>query len=486
MSATLGSPQREQVEPPVRARVAELVRNNELFLEEVRKLQRENVELMRRLHAAILGSQQDREIRRAALNLMEDAVAARRATEQENIERLRAEAELREADRRKDEFLATLAHELRTPLAPIRNSLHILRLGGANSGGAGRILDMMERQVNHVVRLVDDLLEVSRITRGKIELRKEEVELAAVVRSAVETCKWLLEDRQHQLAISLPAEPVFLEADPVRLSQVLANLLNNAAKYTQDRGQIWLTASCVGPHLEVTVRDTGIGIPANMLPKVFDLFTQVDRTYDRAQGGLGIGLTLVRSLVELHGGRVEAKSEGPGLGSDFVIRLPLGAGHAHHKVVRRDHGPHMVFPYPIVVVDDNPDATASMSLLLGFLGAKVHTVNDSKAALDTIRTYRPKVVLLDIGMPEMDGFEVARRVRQLPECRDMTLIALTGYGQEEDRRRSQAAGFNYHLVKPIEFSVLEDLLAEVLRDHSSSSGAGSSLGSGPHLLRSKP
>jgi PAS domain S-box-containing protein len=236
-----------------------------------------------------------------------------------------AEQALKEAEHRKDEFLAMLAHELRNPLAPIRNSLHILRLAGTDNVAALRVHEMMERQVNHMVRLVDDLMEVSRITRGKIELRKEQVELAAVVRSAVDTSKPLIDTARHQLAISLPAEPLILEADPVRLAQVLANLLNNAAKYTDDGGQIWLTARREGANVVVSVRDTGMGIPADMLQKVFDLFTQVDRTYNRAQGGLGIGLTLVRSLVSKHGGSIEVKSDGPGKGSEFVVRLPLSA-----------------------------------------------------------------------------------------------------------------------------------------------------------------
>jgi PAS domain S-box-containing protein len=377
-------------------------------------------------------------------------------------ERHKSEEALKEAARRKDEFLATLAHELRNPLAPIRNSLHILRLAGSDSGAAERVHEMMERQVNHMVRLVDDLMEVSRINRGKIELRKEQTELAAVVRSAVETSRPLIEAARHQLALSLPAEPLPLEADPVRLAQVLANLLNNAAKYTEERGQIWLTARQEGSNVLVSVRDTGMGIPADMLPKVFDLFTQEDRTYDRAQGGLGIGLTLVRTLVDLHGGSVEAKSDGPGKGSEFVVRLPLAVGRLGlPDRCPRAGVPATVAPRRILVVDDSRDAADSLGLLLKFLGAEVHTAHDGPAALEALETHRPSVVLLDIGLPGMDGFEVARQARQRPEGRDVTLIALTGWGQEEDRRQSREVGIDHHLVKPVDLGALQALLASL-------------------------
>src|SRR5262249_38607280 len=254
-----------------------------------------------------------------------------------------------------------------------------------------------------MVRLVDDLLEVSRITRGKIELRKEQVELAAVIRSAVETSKPLIEASRHQLAISLPAEPLVLEADPVRLAQVLANLLNNAAKYTEQGGQIWLTARREGSNAVVSVRDNGTGIPADMLPKVFDLFTQVVRNYSRGQGGLGIGLTLVRSLVNMHGGSVEAKSDGHGCGSEFVVRLPLALGQrTPHDAERQRQQPAAVVPRRILVVDDNPDAADSLSILLKYLGADVYTAHDGPRALEALRVYQPSVVLLDLGMPGMD------------------------------------------------------------------------------------
>lgn len=374
-------------------------------------------------------------------------------------ERIRLEEALKDADRRKDEFLAMLAHELRNPLAPIRNSLHIMRLTAQQSPAAERVAEMMERQVNHMVRLVDDLLEVSRISRGKIELRKAPVEVAAVVRSAVETSRPLIEAGGHQLAVAIPPEPLVLEGDLVRLTQVVANLLNNAAKYSEPGGQIWLAVRREGGGVAISVRDAGRGIPPNMLPRVFDPFVQVDRDPSRAQGGLGIGLTLVKSLVEMHGGSVEAYSKGPGHGSEFVVRLPLGAASFISPVPGNSAGPPAVLaPRRVLVVDDNQDAAESLGMLLKLLGADVRVAYSGPDALEAIVTYKPAVVLLDIGMPGMDGHEVARRIRQQPECQDVTLIALTGWGQEDDRRRSQSAGFDYHLIKPADVSALQTLL----------------------------
>jgi PAS domain S-box-containing protein len=378
-------------------------------------------------------------------------------------ERLRLLDQLKEADRRKDEFLATLAHELRNPLAPVRNSLHILRMARTEGGVPDRIHEMLDRQVNHMIRLVDDLMEISRITRGKIELRKERIELASVVRSAVETSKPLIEEAGHQLAISVPSEPLLLEADPVRLAQVLANLLNNAAKYTDRGGQIWLTVRRDNDHAVVSVCDTGAGIPANMLPKVFDLFTQVNRTYNRSQGGLGIGLTLVRRLVEMHGGTVEAKSDGDKRGSEFIVRLPLVPMKERPAAgPPRPHDIKFVFPKRILVVDDNKDSADSLAMMLKLFGAEVETAYDGPSALEIISARRPAVVLLDIGMPGMDGYEVARLVRGQPDGSNIALIALTGWGQQEERRRSQEAGINYHLLKPVDFDALQSLLASLL------------------------
>ncbi len=372
-------------------------------------------------------------------------------------ERKRVEEALRDADRRKDEFLATLAHELRNPLAPIRNSLHILRLSSGIDPATERVCEMMERQVGHLVRLVDDLMEVSRITRGQVELRTEPVELAAVLRSAVEASRPLIEASGHQLAISLPAEPLIINGDPVRLSQVFANLLNNAAKYMDEGGQIWLGAKQQDDTVLVSVRDTGIGIPAEMLPHIFKMFIQVDRSTRQAQGGLGIGLTLVRTLVEMHGGQVEARSLGVDQGSEFVVRLPLSKEASVSGRNTLDARAPVLPNHRVLVVDDNRDAAESLGLLLKLLGAEVRVVNDGPSALEILPSYRATVVLLDIGMPGMDGYEVARRIREQPESRDLMLIALTGWGQEEDRRRTSQAGFDHHLIKPADMTALKSL-----------------------------
>jgi len=376
-------------------------------------------------------------------------------------QRKQAEAALREADRRKDEFLATLAHELRNPLAPIRNSLHILRLKAANDPAADSVFEMMERQVNHMVRLVDDLMEVSRITRGSIELRREPIDLAAVIRSAVETSRPLIEAAGHQLAISLPREAISLYGDEVRLAQVFANLLNNAAKYTDSGGQIWITARREDSEVAVTVRDNGIGLEAHALPIVFDMFMQADRQHERSQGGLGIGLTLVKSLVEMHGGSVSVRSAGQNQGSEFTVRLPI-AKHAPREVAVPAAPPAvMKSQRRVLVVDDNADSAASLGMLLKILSMDVKLANDGWTALATIESFRPEVVLLDLGMPGMDGFEVARRVRERSEFDGIVLIALTGWGQPDDRDRTQAAGFQHHLVKPADIAALRLLLGSV-------------------------
>jgi CheY-like chemotaxis protein/nitrogen-specific signal transduction histidine kinase len=372
------------------------------------------------------------------------------------------EEALREADRRKDEFLAVLAHELRNPLAPIRNSLHILRLTHQDDEAADEVCEMMERQVNHMVRLVDDLLEVSRITRGKVVLQKELVELASVIRSAVEASRPLIDEARHQLALSIPAEPLTVEGDPVRLSQIFSNLLNNAAKYTDDGGQIWLSVRVEGQEVVVAVRDTGTGISADMLPRIFELFTQSDVARGRAQGGLGIGLTLVKTMVELHGGQVSASSPGIGQGSEFVVRLPLIATPSRSRSVESRVRPTKVLAARrVLVVDDNRDAAESLGKLLKLLGAQVQVVFSGAEALEAVRNEKPATILLDIGMPEMNGYEVARRIRSEAENRDITLIALTGWGQEQDRRRSHDAGFDHHLVKPVNSASLLELLQPV-------------------------
>jgi CheY-like chemotaxis protein len=320
--------------------------------------------------------------------------------------------------------------------------------------------EVVERQVQHLSRLVDDLLDVSRFTRGKITLRKEPTDLAAVVARAVEIARSAVEGRRQELSVLHSSEPLRVEADPVRLAQVLGNLLNNAAKYTPEGGRIWLTAGREDGEAVLRVRDTGIGIRADMLPRVFDLFTQGDRTLDRAQGGLGIGLTLAKSLIELHGGRVEAHSAGPNQGSEFVVRLPLLPGSAHPEEARVEKNERNAPSPPrrVLVVDDNTDTAESLAKLLELMGHQVRTAPDGPAALESVRDYRPEVVLLDIGLPGMDGYEVARRLRAERATEAVFLVALTGYGQEEDRRRSREAGFDRHLVKPVDLNTLRQVL----------------------------
>jgi PAS domain S-box-containing protein len=362
----------------------------------------------------------------------------------------------READRRKDEFLATLAHELRNPLAPLCNGLHVLQMSRVVEPDTKRVQDMMERQVNQMVRLVDDLLEMSRITRGKIELRRENVSLASVVRSAVEASRPLMQAAGHELVISMPSDPICLDADPVRLAQVLANLLNNAAKFTDKPGEIRLAVRLEKDKVLITVRDTGSGIRRDMLPRIFDMFTQGEPSGVH-RGGLGIGLTLVRSLVEMHGGSVEAQSEGPGRGSEFTVRLPL-AEQAMETPVPVPPAVETSIHSRILVVDDNEDAADSLATLLKCVGAVADVAYDGPTALRTIAEHKPNVVLLDLGMPGMDGYEVARRIRSDPQLSSLTLIALSGWGQEADRRRSRNAGFDHHLLKPADLATLRTLL----------------------------
>jgi signal transduction histidine kinase len=379
------------------------------------------------------------------------------------IERKRAEEALKRADRRKDEFLAMLAHELRNPLAPIRNALYIMKQPGTDASGLERVREMMERQVRHMTRMVDDLLDVSRITRGKIELRKEVVDLASVVSRTVEATRALIEDRRHELTVALPPELVLLEADPTRLEQVLTNLLNNAAKYTDQGGQIGLSAQQESGELVVRVKDTGMGVPADMLSRIFEPFVQSDRVLHYSQGGLGIGLTLVRSLVEMHGGTVQVHSDGPGRGSEFVVHLPLLSQRDKIEGSRAEgEGSQPFNATPkrrILVVDDNADAAESLGMLLKLEGHDVRVAHDGSGALAAVDADPPDIVFLDVGMPGMNGYEVAQRLRQRPDVEPLLLVALTGWGQEEDRRRSKEAGFDHHVVKPVEPEVLQELLA---------------------------
>lgn len=389
-----------------------------------------------------------------------------------DINRRRAtEAALREADRRKDEFLATLAHELRNPLAPILTATEVLRLRAEDPEAVAGARETIRRQVEHMRHLISDLLDVARITRGMVELQMERVELAAVLSSAVQMAKPLMEARQQTLTVSVPLEPVPLEADPNRLAQVITNLLTNAAKFTPAGGRIQVTAECSGGQVAISVQDSGKGIPAEMLPQIFDLFTQVNPTIDRAEGGLGIGLTLVQRLVQMHGGGVEARSDGPGQGSTFVVRLPAletpkpqvpGRGSIETGAGSLDLGPKTSdLGLRVLAVDDNADAVDTLAELLEIWGYEVRVAYSGDEALARARDFRPDVMLLDIGLPGMDGYELARTLRGDASFHGCHLIAVTGFGQEEDRQRSTDAGFDQHLTKPVDPNDLRAALARI-------------------------
>jgi signal transduction histidine kinase len=383
----------------------------------------------------------------------------------ESREQLRRRAEqLAEADRRKNEFLALLSHELRNPLAPIFNAVHLLRLPGAGEAALTWARDVIARQARHMARLIDDLLNVSRITQGKLELRVERVNLVAIAKMATDTTQPLMVERRHELTVSFPPEPVYLEADPDRLTQVLTNLLDNAAKYTEPGGHIWLTVEGGDTEVVVRVRDTGIGIRPIMLKRIFEPFAQLGRSESsNSQWGLGLGLMLVRSLVEMHGGSVHAFSEGLGKGSEFVVRLPLVA-----KRETKKPGPDGPLASAagvalrVLIVEDNHDTAESEAKVLELAGHEVYTAFEGITAVETARDHPPDVVLLDIGLPGMDGYEVARRLQQEPGLERALLVALTGFGQEEDRRRSSEAGFAHHLVKPVDPDRLCGLLAGIV------------------------
>ncbi len=370
-----------------------------------------------------------------------------------------SERALQEADRRKDEYLATLAHELRNPLAPISNAVQIVR---AKSPKIPELLwarDVIDRQVGHMARLLDDLLDVSRISRDKLELKKDRVSLASIVESAIETSRPVIDGGQHELSVSLPKEPVCLDADPLRLAQVLANLLNNAAKYTDPGGRIELIAHREGDMVLVSVRDNGIGIAPQVLPGLFEMFSQATPALERSQGGLGIGLALVKGLVEMHGGTVFARSDGPGAGSEFVVRLPVAAADTQPERER----PSAVAPaqsarVKIVVADDNQDAADSLALLLNMLGNEVRSARDGQEAIEVAEAFRPDLMLLDIGMPRLNGYEACRRIRESPWGKNVLIVAVTGWGQDEDRRKAETAGFDSHIVKPIDPAALDKLL----------------------------
>jgi PAS domain S-box-containing protein len=380
-------------------------------------------------------------------------------TERQKLEdELLARAEqLLAADHRKNEFLATLAHELRNPLAPLRSGLEVYRLGWGDPQAIEEARQMMERQLAHMVRLVDDLLDVSRISRGAIELRKERTELKSIVQQAIETSRPIIAQSGHHLAVEIPPGAIYVDADLTRMAQVFSNILNNAAKYTEPGGQIRLVIHREGDEVLVSIRDNGIGIPAQMLPNVFDMFTQVDRSLERSQGGLGIGLSIVKRLVAMHGGMVEAHSDGQGTGSAFVVRLPVVLSVVTPQAGAEDEAAE-AGRRRILVVDDNHDAAKTLAMLLRLKGNEAKTAHDGQEALELATSYRPDVILLDIGMPKLNGYEAARLIRQQPWGKHIMLVALTGWGQDEDRRKSHEAGFDMHLVKPIDPMELDRLL----------------------------
>lgn len=381
-------------------------------------------------------------------------VTERRHLEDELRRRAR---ELAEADHQKDEFIALLAHELRNPLAPVRTGLSVIRLAEGDAAAVAGAREMMERQLTHMVRIIDDLLDVSRMSRSKLHLKRAPVTVAEVVRHALEGVAPAMEAAGHELVVSIPEEPIALDADLTRLAQVLGNLLANSAKYTPPGGHITLSAARDGRDVVIVVEDTGIGIPKASLPRVFDMFAQVDRSVERATGGLGIGLALVKGLVETHGGTVRAESEGPGRGSRFTVRLPVLDAAAPAAPVARAEPPRQ--RKRVLVADDNADGAMSMAALLDLLGNEVHVAHDGVEAVETAERVRPEIVLMDVGMPRMDGLEATRQIREQPWGRSITIIALTGWGQSGDRERSREAGCDGHLVKPVGLPELEGALA---------------------------
>jgi signal transduction histidine kinase len=464
--------------------VPEILRSKVAVLVELYCKRRELVELNRHLADtneqlaranAALQAEKSRELLALNTSLQQanlDMERANLALQAEVAERSRAEQALKEADRHKDEFLAMLAHELRNPLAPIRNAVHLMNMKELSDPQLKLSRDIIGRQLIQLSRLVDDLLDVSRITRGKINLARKRVELSELVARAVETETPTIEARNHDLEVQIPKRSLVIYGDPMRLTQALGNILGNAAKYTDTGGRITLTARRRRRDVEIAVRDTGVGIPPDVLPCIFNLFTQLDRQTGRHQGGLGIGLALVRQLVEMHGGTVTAASDGPGKGSEFVIRLPLSIERAGASEVAGDPNlPPVAVDKPaqkpkpvqrrILVADDNSDARESLATLLSLSGHEVYRAEDGSDALRAAERCRPDVALLDIGMPFANGYEVARHIRGQPWGRHMVLVALTGWGQESDRRRSREAGFDSHLTKPVDPHVLDELLARV-------------------------
>jgi PAS domain S-box-containing protein len=390
-----------------------------------------------------------------AVSVSRDITGRRRAEQQ--LQRLNLE--LSKADRRKDEFLATLAHELRNPLAPMRNVLEILRLKDFADPQLSWSRDVFDRQLQHMTHLVDDLLEVSRITQGKLELRKQRrLELARAMQSAMEAARPTVQASAHHLSVTLPREPLYLDADPTRLSQMILNLLNNAAKYTPPGGSISLAAEREGDEAVIVVRDSGIGIPREHLDSVFEMFSQLAPALERSQGGLGIGLALVRGLAELHGGTVAAFSSGPGSGSEFVIRLPLSKATPEQSESAPAEMPRTA-GLRVVIVDDNADAADSLAMVLELEGHKVRTAGDGIAGLELIGEFAPQAVILDIGLPGLNGYELARRIRHEHHDTGILLIAVTGWGQQQDKQTAEEAGFDHHFTKPVDPRELQRVLS---------------------------
>jgi signal transduction histidine kinase len=474
----------------LRGKVAVLV---ELYLKrrELRELNRTLATANEQLAAANTNLQAEKTRELETLNRVlqranTELEQANRTLQSEIAERTRVEQALKAADRHKDEFLAMLAHELRNPLAPILNAVQLIRKKPLTDPQLLWSRDVIERQLGHLTRLVDDLLDVSRITRGKINLSRETVEVADLVARAVETVQPLIVERGHQLHLSVAPQSIRVFGDPLRLTQAVGNVLSNAAKYTENGGQISLTARQVDDTVEIRVQDTGIGIPTDMQPVIFDMFTQLNVPTGRAQSGLGIGLALVRKLLEMHGGSVSAFSEGNGRGSEFLITLPVipseitaGNGRTAVGLDSSEGGEAVQVRRRILVADDNSDALESLATLLELSGHEVFSAANGALALESAERNLPEVALLDIGMPKLDGYEVARRIRAQPWGRRITLVALTGWGQESDRRRSGEAGFDSHLVKPLDLdkltALLERLPASVAYSQDADTTAGSSV-----------
>ena len=408
-----------------------------------------------KLSGAILVFREIKERKRQENELRVNIEALREANQRKD----ELMAELKDADRRKDEFLATLAHELRNPLSPLSNALQLWPSIENDHDELNRIRGMMERQIRQITRLINDLMDVSRISRGKIQLQKERIDLGTVISGAIESVQPLIDASGDRVTLALPAEPIFVEADVARLTQVFGNILHNAAKYAGRNGVIWVAADRQNGQVAVSIRDNGPGIPKNMLSQIFEMFKQVDQTTERSFGGLGIGLSLVKQLVELHGGTVEARSEGPGMGSEFIVTLP--AQHSGQSSSTTHHVLHDVSSIPrhrILVVDDIEASATTLAMILKGKGQDVSTANDGESAIRQVLESKPDVVFLDISMPRMDGYEVARRLRRHDELKGLVLVALTGYGQDEDRRKAIEAGFNHHMVKPTSSEELTQLL----------------------------